>query len=489
MEAYRARTTESSSFFGRYSMKKSRNGLLTAMFILFLFLCTACQPADVPEVTVGEQKETESAAELTKEITEEASDVQTEPQMTDSKETEPEISVEVDPPSTETYDYYIKELDVTFAVPENMFVYRIDGVYSDWTKTINIHDFCQWILIMDQKYDQSTLAQQIKENHGEIGAHIVFGLVLTSMDMMPVKNLCRMIYTEGGMGIFGEISCNMFTISLYNLTNGMADGDEKERLAGYYELSQEQWNVLQEEWKDIVWERAALSACVSIGPVITPGPFWDAEMSGGDPWENTIVNSEVRQAYLWAVEELTANPEQYRYVVDAVLKEGFATKIGYEYQDRGKIAKSINVYLDEAIDPGIRAYYFAEYAVWYLKLSDWKDEELLKQFVVVFQEWDNGQQSYTCLMEIDDGYTYRGTGSSEQFSDLKKCWEYVDEKSIFTPILSLGIGTGEGQAAYGYTYMYGHTGPEAFAAEDETVFILDNHNQRVINGLAGRQWG
>ena len=48
------------------------------------------------------------------------------------------------------------------------------------------------------------------------------------------------------------------------------------------------------------------------------------------------------------------------------------------------------------------------------------------------------------------------------------------------PILSLGIGTGEGQVAYGYTYMYGHTGPEAFAVEDGTMFILDNHNKRVI---------
>ena len=33
---------------------------------------------------------------------------------------------------------------------------------------------------------------------------------------------------------------------------------------------------------------------------------------------------------------------------------------------------------------------------------------------------------------------------------------------------------------YGILFYDGHTGPEAFAVEDGTMFILDNHNKRVI---------
>ena len=87
----------------------------------------------------------------------------------------------------------------------------------------------------------------------------------------------------------------------------------------------------------------------------------------------------------------------------------------------------IDAYADEQVDVSIRGFYFAKYVVDYLKLADYRDEKQLKQFAVVFQEWEDGQQSYNCYRKNDDDVYEWIDGSYNYFADLHACREYIVE--------------------------------------------------------------
>lgn len=89
-----------------------------------------------------------------------------------------------------TYNYCIDEMNLTLEIPENWYVCEIDGVYSDWTGRINVHDFSKWILVTDIPYTSQELTAALTENYEEQYSHFIFGVSYTAKELFPARRLC-----------------------------------------------------------------------------------------------------------------------------------------------------------------------------------------------------------------------------------------------------------------------------------------------------------
>lgn len=329
---------------------------------------------------------------------------------------------EVDISEMSTYTYRIDEIDIDLRIPDTMFVYRIDGVYEDWNGKLGIHDFCEWILITDQEYDEHDLAHQIKDNFADIVEHVVYGLALTSKDLQPLSFLYSGIWGVGQSRITKDGYCCIFSPSYSQVKY---DDEIGAAIYSAYEKRREEWEPLRRGWSECIVNSTLPMTDFWITTVTTLRPSAEAYWGGEDPFACTIVNDNLWKVYLWAVDELTADPESYEYTKDEIelLLDGAMER---QCQRDGHTFTVANAYADSSADISIRAYYYALYTVDRLKRKNVNDEEFLRQFTVLFYSWQDGQESFDCYLKGGGGEYSLIDSSCNYFQNLQRCRDYIE---------------------------------------------------------------
>lgn len=386
------------------------------MFIMVIMLnllwCTACQPADVQVSTDGEIRETESAGA--------EEDV---PTVTETdKPTEPE-------PQPAAYDYYIEELDVTLTIPAELYVYRINGVYQDWTDELNVHDFSEWIVVTDREFDESTLADELRDNYEELAKHVIWGISLVSKELWPVQQMCQGLFSHQGYRIAEDVYCRFLYTENTGLREGWPDSGLP-RIIDEAEVRQrkKQWDTWRNDWKEKICEKTLDSPYVlGFG-----APLYGNDLLNEDTYYVTIVNEDMWDIYRKAVEELTTNAYKYQYD-EAVVKpfveivEAAAKNITYSIFAAERPGPA---YTDAQQDVWLRAYAYAHSMVGKGKTGlDPIDEDSLRNVVVVRLDWENGQKSHVTYVNAESDYYIKFSGYDNSV-DLTEAYRYVQEYGV-----------------------------------------------------------
>ncbi len=374
-----------------------------------------------------------------------------------------------------TYPYYVEELDVTLDIPEGMHVYRTDSIRrhpdGSWFRL----ECCEWILVTDKEYDKSYLSGELLENLESEAKHLVFGLVLTEKELVPLARLYPSIMGSSHVRVTKDWYCEI----LRNSTRMMTQN------GGYKKLAAEdcvRWydTALSTRLEQQIHEKTLGTASLDN----MDGYLLHADFTAEDTYQNTMLNPYWWRGYCYAVEELTKHPQKYRYSSEDV--EMFLARV----DDRASIASAywrdgeemLDRYVDQKEDIYLRAYYYANSYAYYQ--GDQELTQPLEDIIIAFQDWNTSQRSFYVVWK-NGGFSY---GASDHMVDLRPSYQYLQEHDLIPEgkkeILSIPVGESEGMVGYSVgRYERPEsvlTGPEAFVVEGDRITILDSVNRRLL---------
>ncbi len=449
--------------------RETRWAIYVCVLLLFALLAWACgKPVESdPETGTGtetaevkpsselgnETKESESGIEKseseTKEPESKADDAESQTPEAQDRETESTVPSGEETPSGETealstYVYHIDELDVDLEIPENLYVYRINGVYEDWTGKDNVHDFSTWILVTDKEYGgKEALEESLTENYAEVAEHVWFIAEIIPKELYPVKYAsggmhpviisCAVLYrmTETGYYCNAERCTNYLSKEYYGVGSG--------RYRGYHwtEHSQKRTpeeNKLTEKWTKAIEEKTVTMPFFFLEQM---NPYMNDYVEWEDRFRTTICDDRFWEVYCQAVEELINFPEKYKYTDEKSLSlieqeiEKRKEFIGNVKRFESWEASITDIYVDSEADIYIRAYCYAKYVVVreYRQEIGWhyaQREITLNDVIVLLTDWSKGQRSFETFIE-DSGFEgdYHFAGNTDWLCDLTKAREYV----------------------------------------------------------------
>lgn len=393
-----------------------RKIIFCVTFIVLLMLCVACQPVDKP--TLGELNQTETI-----ELTSEQS--ATEESESAAKETDGPTESDHQPTS---YDYYIDELDVMLTIPAELYAYRINGVYQDWTDELNVHDFSEWIVVTDREFDESTLADELRDNYEELAKHVIWGISLVSKELWPVQQMCQGLFSHQDYRIAEEMYCRFLYTENTDLREGWL-GSGLPRIIGETEVKQRktQWDAWRNDWKEEICEKT-LAAPYVLGFGV---PLYSNDLLEEDTYRYTIANDDVWDIYQKAVEELTTNAHKYQY--DEAVVKPFVETVEASARNISNTSFAAegpgSAYIDAEQDVWLRAYAYAHNMVGKGKTGlDPIDEESLRNVVIVRLDWEKGQKSHVTYVDAESDYYIKFSGFDYSV-DLIEAYRYVQEQT------------------------------------------------------------
>jgi len=324
-------------------------------------------------------------------------------------------------PVQATYRYPIEELGIELEIPENIYAYRINGIYRDWTGKLNIHSFSEWIVLSCKEYEESELELALRDNYLEEAKHIVFVLSICPEQLYPAQRLCFGLFSGGDLHKKG----NYYFDTLYC---GTVNRDPVTWIGAYSSLGKDAIAV-SEKWSRWVdkWELSVESASL---PAVNLSVVTDATLAADglkewpEAYEDTIVVEEVWDRYQKAVQELTDHPETYVYVEEEISPliekvENWAIQLGKSHRDVEE-AQLLSVHADHMQDIYIRALLYVRYSKW------WPDQVTgLNDIVVILQDWDEDRQSYVAYCRNDDGSYTEISAGYNCFNDLQAARDYI----------------------------------------------------------------
>lgn len=366
------------------------------------------------------QSDTTEAATTVPEESKTTIQSETEESVTETEPSYESISTET---AVSTYEYFLETLDITLEIPENMYVYKTDGVYKDWTGNVNVHDFCEWTIVTDQEYDEAELAGRLKENYAEEAEHIVYVVAVTPKEMFPVRRLCGSVYpVSGSVRIAGDYYVEtLYMNSVVVVEDGYVGTYKKNE---FVTVSKER-DALTEKWGECIEQNTV--------PTVNLLTYSDAFLSPAiavdEPYEKTLVNDEFWNIYCMAVAELSSAPEKYAY--DEAVSAPFIEKLetlAQSLKDSSELHRNealLKVYTDPGEDIYLRAYYYAQAMMSYCEQYENALQEFpLGNIVVILQDWENGQRSFNVYINQGSSWWELGAGS-DYMTDLSEAYEYV----------------------------------------------------------------
>lgn len=465
---------------------------------LFLIVCAClvvgCSPSvkDLQESS-SEESTTDVGANMVSDLVEESTDI-----MVDNAEhtTEEIPETETESPhltydrlslptySDTTYPYYIEELDVTLDIPEGMHVYRTDSIRRHPNGSWFHLECCEWILVTDKEYEESYLSGDLLENLESEAKHLVFGLVLTEKELVPLARLYPSIVESNHVRVTKDWYCEILRNSTRMMTlNGGYGTLPAENCARWYDTA------LSARLEQQVHEKTLGTASLdNIG-----GYLLHTDFTAEDAYQNTMLDPYWWRGYCYAVEELTKYPQKYRYESEDV--EMILTKV----DDKASRASTywrdgeemLDRYVDQKEDIYLRAYYYANSYAYYQ--GDQKLTQPLEDIIIAFQDWNTSQRSFYVVWK-NGGFSY---GASDHMVDLQPSYQYLVNNDLLPvgnkEILSIPVGDGEGEVGYFVGRYEGPEfvliGPEAFVVEGGKITVLDTENQRLLMFENGKYTG
>ncbi len=412
----------------------------------------------------------------------------TEPEIQETEPVDSNLSyqqLEIPVYSNVTYPYYVEELDVTLDIPEGMYVYRTDSIRrhpdGSWFRL----ECCEWILVTDKEYDESYLSGELLENLESEAKHLVFGLVLTEKELVPLARLYPSIVGNNHVRVTKDWYCEILRDHTWLMTGSSG---------GYGKLAVEdcvRWydTALSAQLEKQIEEKTQGTASLdNVG-----GYLLNADFTAEDTYQNTMLNPYWWRGYCYALEELTKHPQKYRYSSKDV--EMILTKV----DDRASRASAywrdgeemLDRYVDQKEDIYLRAYYYANSYAYYQ--GDQELTQPLEDIIIAFQDWNTSQRSFYVVWK-NGGFSY---GASDHMVDLQSSYQYLQEHDLLPAgkkeILSIPVGEGEGMVGYSVGRHEGLesvlTGPEAFMVEGDRITILDSVNRRLLTFEDGQYVG
>lgn len=395
---------------------KQKLYLLMILIVVLLF-CTACQKSRFLEEVIQTLETSQQ---------EHSKGIETLIETTSSAQTDIQIGTNIE---SCTYSHYIEEMDVTLKIPEELYVYQIDGVYLDWSGNLKVHDFSKWIIITDIQYREESIANTLINCYNEEAEHIIFGLAITSEELFPVRRLCFSVYASGPFRVINNGYCEILNSSSRLEMDGW--------LGGYKGISddekKEKWGTWLDIWTESVENHSfpAVHLCKTSDLTLTPVQNF---VEGEDLYDETMVNDELWELYVRAVNELKTFPEKYDYDEEVTLSLMEEINAFFEVLKKSSPVHQetslVSMYADSEQDIYIRAYNYARYVV--RKYSDMENplnEVSINNIVVIMQNWQNGQSSYNVYLRGEDSEYKEISAGYNCFTDLQRAYTYITENS------------------------------------------------------------
>lgn len=388
---------------------------------LVVWLCVAVLLAACGEVSATEN--TDQSGET---YSEPDTPIPDEPEQEASAPEETEGTPEEIVPVIATYEYYIDELDVTLEIPENLYVYQIDGIYLDWNENLTKYDFADWIIVTDKEYTPNYLESSLILDIHEEAKHIVFGieLPLPSEQLFPLCRLNTCYFTGTDRVINGEYlrilnpvwEASDVGVYSYREDSLCTDSEIKKQIS---------------EWETVIKDSTQPVCGTDIMTSLMLRPY----SVGEDPYRYTMVNEVWWETYIDAVTKLEAAQDFSPYDEDTIQQltemaknriDNFANGVFVE-EGRGEI---VSIYADKSRDMHLRAYFYADRVT--QLTAEGKDTSQIsaEDFVVIRQEWSDGQHSCYVFYREDDTKEFEIVydGGHDYMRDLRPSYQYLTQR-------------------------------------------------------------
>lgn len=420
-------------------------GRLLAILVVLCLCCVGCQRtpgAETPEQTefpVGSVAEDESRKETPGATTEEASVSETATACTENSETseeetageqettaevqgsttgEDEITTEAESETSKVvegaYEYVIDELNVSLYIPNELYVYRIDGLYLDWNSKVTSFEFAEWIIVTDRQYTEDYLESGFASNIKDEETHIVFGVEL------PVEAERYPLCLLGTCYFRGESRW-----SEQGYVKLIRPTDAAVGVGSYLQIKNNLYESEMFQGWISDWEKT-VEDCTSRVNNITVMTDWMLKPQGIalNPYSRTMLDEAWWGKYSAAVSELEAAAEKYRYEAaekELRIKDARERLDSYimgapSAEENGKL-KSID--MDAGKDIHLRACLYANMSV------ETSETVSLEAIGVVYLDWVNGQRSYYGTYRNGNGELELIGCGQDYVVDLRPAYQYL----------------------------------------------------------------
>ena len=312
--------------------------------------------------------------------------------------------------SYDGHNLYVAALDQTFSIPEGCFAYQLTGKYWDCTKSQSVDlQFVREYVFTSQQVSEEDLIQDMeayfKNEFASESAYyrgpsyVVYSVRVFRKEYLPIENLFTSLLANSGE----YFSCGDYYISL-----GKRDLWSKAPITKDYTYPSEQWlKAIKENAEptglvsESIWEEPMTSdggylwgSTPSMFRTGTAGAYLSLpyEWGGNTMMQVSSVAASVFSDEWWetyqnALKELKENPEKYRYgelIID------FSSLFNDKLEPN-------KWYLDDAETAELRAYLYANLAVFYSE----EHPLALERIVLALRKLENGRRLYAAFLNED----------------------------------------------------------------------------------------